>query len=165
MINQEELKKLYTYEPETGLFIRNTQPPGSRFKIGTIAGSVNDDYIKIKIHKKMYKAHRLAFLYMRGYYPNKVDHKNHNCHDNRWDNLRDVVHGENMKNKKKYKNNTTGTMGVTWFKARNKWGASISVDKTSVFLGLFINYHEAVNARKNAEVLYGFHENHGGDYE
>ncbi len=160
-LTQAKLKKLFNYNKETGLFTRKEILPGCIYKINTIAGSLIHGYVRIRIKKKHYSAHRLAFLYIKGYYPEEVDHINQQKADNRWSNLREVSHGDNMKNKKQYKNNTSGVVGVSWAKHCNKWRAIITVEKKQISLGLFVEFHEAVNARKNAEVLYNFHENHG----
>ena len=162
-ITQEKLLKKYKYDPSTGFFTRRTQEKSSKFKVGTIAGCTTSGYVTIFINKIEHKAHRLAFLYMTGELPEEVDHINHITTDNRWSNLRSVTRQENMKNKRKYKNNNTGVTGVQWDKTSNRWRARIRFHKKEVHLGMFVEFSEAVNARKNAEVLYGFHENHGKD--
>ncbi|EOA5908665.1 AP2 domain-containing protein, partial [Salmonella enterica subsp. enterica serovar Brandenburg] len=58
-------------------------------------------------------------------------------------------------------NNTSGALGVWREKRRNKWVAEIKVDRRKIHLGQFDNFDEAVAARKDAEVKYGLHENHG----
>ena len=52
-----------------------------------------------------------------------VDHMKRNKFDNRLENLRIVTNQENMRNKTKHKNNTSGTMGV--YKKKNRWIAQI----------------------------------------
>lgn len=156
------LRQLFDYNPDTGLFTR-TVTKNSNAKIGDIAGSVTDGgYITISIGGEVFRAHRLAWLYMYGEFPkNEIDHINHNRADNRICNLRDVTRKENGKNRALSKNNKSGVCGVSWYKAGNKWQAGIKIDHRRIHLGHFTKFHEAVNARKNAEVLYGFHENHG----
>lgn len=67
----------------------------------------------------------------------RVDHINSNGLDNRRENLRLANHSQNMQNRRKNKNNTSGYKGVTWYKRLNKWLAQISVNNTHIYLGLF----------------------------
>lgn len=55
----------------------------------------------------------------------EVDHINNNGLDNRKCNLRICTHRENMHNRNKQYNNTTGFKGVTFDKNRNKWQVQI----------------------------------------
>jgi len=63
-LTQKELKKRLNYDPITGLFTWASKKSNfSRIKIGAIAGTLdNKGYIIIRLNKKGYKAHRLAFL-------------------------------------------------------------------------------------------------------
>lgn len=163
-MKQTYLKSKLHYELKTGIFTyaRNV----NRFKKGQIAGTIKgtDGYCKIIIDKKQYTAHRLAWLYVHGYLPEgQIDHINHVRADNRIDNLRDVTQSENQRNATKREDNTSGTTGVNWHKRDKRWYARIKVGTKRINLGGFVEYSEAVNARKNAEVLYGYHENHGKD--
>ena len=155
------LREKYTYNPDSGLFIRNERM--NNRKKGTVGGSKNGaGYISIKIDGKVYQAHRLAWLYMTGEFPESdIDHINHVRDDNRWENLREITRQGNTQNASLSKNNTSGCTGVVWHKLVNKWEAKITVDYKTINLGYHTEYSDAVNARKNAEVLYGFHENHG----
>ena len=58
-------------------------------------------------------------------------------------------------------NNTSGVMGVSWKKAYNKWGAYIGVNKKRKYLGYYSSIDKATEARKAAEIKYGYHKNHG----
>ena len=161
-LTQSRLKELFKYNPETGLFtwVKETK---LRAKRGNIAGYVETTgYIRIWIDEKIHHAHRLAWLYMYGKFPKEqIDHINHERSDNRIINIREVTIRENGKNQSMSPRNTSGVVGVHWHKARKRWLARIKVDGKSYELGAFTEFSDAVNARKNAEVLYGFHENHG----
>ena len=99
----------------------------------------------------------LAFLYMEGYFPeNFVDHKNRIRDDNRWKNLRHVSHLCNMRNQSVAKNNVSGVTGVIWNSQRKRWRGSITIMNKNEFLGHFMTMKEAVRARWDAEVKYGF---------
>ena len=161
-ISQETLKEFLHYDPLTGIFTwikRNS----NCIKIGDIAGCIDVyGYLLIGIKGKLYRAHRLAFLYMDGKFPTEQsDHINHVRSDNRWVNIRYVTQKENGKNQKKGKNNKSGVTGVHWDKSKNKWCAGIKIDHKYKHLGYHSNWFEAVCIRKSADHKYGFHENHG----
>ena len=161
MITQKELKKDLHYDESTGVFTWITKKSGIKRKI---AGYVDaqSGYAKITINGKEYRLHRLAWLYVTGKHPkDTIDHINHNKLDNRFSNLRDITQQENCKNQSKPKNNTSGVVGVNWHKQANMWQARISIKEKRISLGFFVKFLDAVNARKNAEVLYNYHENHG----
>lgn len=160
-LTQEILKSLLTYNPDTGLFfwkrkLRNsntTKPAGS---------ATEKNYIKISVFNKKYFAHRLAWLYVYGEWPPVfIDHINHNTLDNRICNLRSVSKQENSKNRFIPSNNKSGHMGVIWHKDTNKWCAQIVISKKHIHLGLFADINNAIKVRKEAELRYKFHQNHG----
>jgi hypothetical protein len=66
-----------------------------------------------------------------------------------------------MRNAKKPITNSSGYIGVNWHKSAKKWMAQIKVNRKNIYLGLFTNKEDAVEARKEAEVEHGFHKNHG----
>lgn len=161
MLSQKELKKLLHYDPDTGVFTRLVTT-SNRSKAGAIAGSPSNGYSSIRINYKLYYAHRLAWLYMTGAFPeDHIDHINHIRTDNRWANLRDVTQAENGKNQPKINTNTSGVTGVCWHKAANKWTAYVHTKEKRKSLGYFSDKFDAICARKSAEVQHGFHENHG----
>lgn len=162
MITQEELKERYKYCSKTGVFTRAKDIRS--YKKGTIAGTkTNNGYIRIKIGGKPYMAHRLAWLYAHGEMPcGEIDHINHNRADNSISNLRIVLHKDNMKNRRRHKDNTSGTTGVFWRKRDSRWVATIKVNNKSKHLGYHKEFSDALAARKAAEIKYGFHTNHGG---
>lgn len=161
MITQNELKRILHYDPETGLFTRISRSSGAR--VGDIAGTIMKlGYIAISVKGKVYTAHRLAWLYIHGYFPEKhIDHYNHKRNDNRINNLREVMSSENHRNRSKSILNTSGIIGVRWRKQNNKWLSSIKVNGIQKHLGYFEDKFEAICARKSANNKYGFHPNHG----
>ena len=163
ILTQEILKQHLHYDPETGKFIRLKNATNGYFKIGDRAEKkCPDGRQKISLLCQRYRVHRLAFLYMTGGYPEyETDHINGDQEDNRWCNLRDVEHKHNMKNLKLPITNTSGRIGVWFDKTRDKWSAEIMVMKKKIYLGRFINKSDAIIAREQAEILYGFHPNHG----
>ena len=153
MITQARLKDLLTYNSDTGDFRWNKNRSGS-VRAGSKAGSLkgakhHDGYIVIKLDGVAYKAHRLAFLYMTGKFPDQCDHKNRIRDDNRWDNLRNVSIKENNQNRGIRSDNRCGHTGISFHKVSKKWAARISLDGKEKHLGLFPSIDEAILARKS----------------
>jgi len=161
-VTQEELKASLQYDPATGLFTW-LKCLSDRCKPGYAAGTINSNgYVQMRMAGVIYKAHRLAFLYMTGEFPPaQVDHVNHVRDDNRWANLRPVTHAQNGRNAALPSTNTSGTIGVGFFARTNRWCAQITVDGVCKRLGYFRTIEEARAARAKAETLYDFHPNHG----
>lgn len=110
----------------------------------------------------LYKAHRVAWAIHHAKWPDgSIDHINGDKSDNRIVNLRIVDASGNAKNSKMFSHNTSGYIGVGWYKAYGKWEAHIQNEKKRIFLGYFDSIDDAVAARKKAERDMGFHENHG----
>jgi len=156
-LSEERLKELLHYCPETGVFtwIRSNC---NRVGKGGIAGLVHHSgYLNIGIDKKEYRASRLAFLYMEGYFPEHyVDHINRNKLDNRWENLRHASAACNTINSKKNKRNTSGVVGVGWNKQYEAWEARIGINKKDIHIGIHKSFNDAVRARWKAEKKYNF---------
>jgi len=174
-ITQAELNERLHYNPDTGIFTWLPRPIklfastragktwNTRFA-DKPAGSIQKitGYLRITIDRKLYKSHRLAFLYMLGGFPkDQVDHINHIPDDNRWENLREVSHQENQRNLSLRRNNKSGHVGVSWHKQGKKWQSRIRVSGKFIHLGLFTDKADAVKARQEASIKYGYHENHG----
>ena len=108
--------------------------------------------------------HRLIWCYYYGKWPESdlvIDHINGNFRDNRIVNLRLVTHTENNKNRSTPKDNTSGHLGIHRVKNRGKWQVQIGVNGKNVHVGYFKNKDDAIAARKEAEIKYGYHKNHG----
>lgn len=159
----EILHQQIHYNPDTGVFTSLVSRANNKIKVGSVLGSVHGGgYSWIAINNRRYSSHRLAFFYMTGKFPeNGVDHINHDKLDNRWCTLREATQNNNCKNRSIGKNNKSGVVGVFWNTNLGKWGCCICVYGKNKHLGLFTDKQEAVNARKQAEDKYGYHENHG----
>lgn len=169
MLTQTELKELIHYNPETGVFV--WQPRARKWfesdriwkawntrRAFRIAG-YNALYQSIRINKKIYPAHRLAWLYVHGYLPEQVDHVKGETRDNRIVALEAADNASNHRNMKRQTRNTSGVTGVYF--SNRKWLAQICYRGKRLHLGSFWNPDDAIAARKAAEVRFGFHENHG----
>lgn len=151
-ISQEELKKVLEYTPNTGVFIWRKRL-STRIKLGDPAGNISPTgYLEIRIHTKLYGAHRLAWLYVHGSFPEAdVDHINGVRHDNRISNLRPATRTENNHNLPIRVSNTSGHQGVSWDKDRKKWLAQLSHNKTRILFKRFESQSDAISAYENAK--------------
>lgn len=110
MLTQEKLKEILSYNPDTGEF---TWIKTRKDFLGTIAGSpATNGYIQIRVLGVKRQAHKLAFLWMEGIYPEYVDHKDTVITNNSWSNLRLCDRYQNAQNKKVSKNNALGIKGL-----------------------------------------------------
>lgn len=134
-ITQEQLKKFLHYNPDTGLFTWLLDRGSAR--AGDTAGSMDGQgYINIFLSGKSYCAHRLAYFYMTGSWPeHDIDHEDLDKANNRWLNLRPATDTQNEANKPLRADNTTGYKGV--YRAGNKFAAQIKVHGKQRKLGYF----------------------------
>lgn len=146
----ERLKELLHYDPETGVFVWLR----SRRRLGVTAGFLAHGYRKIKVGGVAYPAHRLAWLYMTGEWPDaQIDHINFFCSDNRWANLRAATPSQNNA----WRRSAIGPSkfrGVSWHKAAEKWRAQIKVLGDKKHLGSFKSRTEAAAAYDAAAIEY-----------
>lgn len=151
MITQNELKKVLNYDPVTGIFTWKTG--GRKHKGGDIAGQLDSKgYVRINYKYKTYFAHRLAWLYVHGKWPDGVlDHRRGIRHDNRISELRDVTQAVNMQGFRNVSTrNKTGYTGVSWNERLKGFTATRMVNGKAKFLGVFEEVLLAANAYKNA---------------
>ena len=160
-MNQEYLKSILNYDAETGLFTWKVKM-GSLATIGKVAGSLHrEGYICIMILGKEYKAHRLAFLYMTGSFPNIVDHINSVKNDNRWENLRECTKLENAHNRKLSPLNTSGIKGVSWCESKSKWIGAVTYKGKQTAKGFRTKEEAAAYVQTLRSNLHKEFTNHG----
>ena len=115
---------------------------------------------------KKYCTHRIVWLIYYGEWPkNEIDHINQDPTDNRIENLRDVTHAENNRNRTLQNNSTTGYIGVSYCTSRltTKYRADISINNVNKYLGFYDTAEEAAAVRAVASINYNFHPNHGNE--
>lgn len=162
MLDQETLKEVLDYNPETGIFTW-------KISAGTVchgqeAGYLNTQgYRVIQIKGQNYRAHRLAWFYMTGRWPKEgIDHKNGIKDDNWWGNLRECDQTQNLYNSKLRSDNSTGVKGVCWNKMVGKYMARVYISGQEKHLGVFTEIEDAESAVKQArEKYHGEFCNHG----
>ena len=139
----EEIRRILSYDPATGVMEWRT---GRRE--GMIAGAESKDgYRWIKVNRKRYAAHRLAWLHFYGKEPSgPLDHRNNTPLDNRIENLREATAQQNTWNAKANPRTHSGLKGAYWHKAARKWKSAIRINGKNVYLGLFDSKEDAAAA-------------------
>lgn len=157
-----EILEILDYDSATGIFTWK-QRRGSA-SAGDVAGSATaikgrrTSYCAIQINRKLYQAHRLAWIIVHGNIDScmVIDHINGESTDNRIENLRLVSQRQNMRNRRISKKNKSGYSGVHWCKTTEKWVASGRPDGKQTTLGKFKTKEDAVACRKKFEESFGF---------
>jgi hypothetical protein len=163
-LSAELVREFLDYNPETGVFMwkwrdrkhftsdRTWKIWNTRFA-NTVAGNVRKDgYYRIVFFRKLYYAHRLAWLLYYGEWPKVIDHKNRNPSDNRITNLRNGTQQQNNMNHPI--RGKVAFYGVYWNDAKQKYEAQISINNKTKHLGLFECPIEAAITRDGAAFLY-----------
>lgn len=176
-ISVTKVRKELTYNPETGLFVRNERSPcdftpNGQLSSESLCKSYNTRYANKpaitaknrggyligRVCGRNVFAHRIAWAYMTGAWPEEdIDHINGDRSDNRFENLREVSRTENLKNRGLCKRNKSGEIGIYWGADRGKW----RVELMNIKIGSFDTKEEAIKARDEAKENLGFHPNHG----
>ena len=143
-LDVKQLFNYLSYNPDMGEFtwVMNTHRPQ---RVGEIAGNANSrGYVSMSVNGLRFYAHRLAWAMSNGEWPLlDIDHINGNKSDNRICNLRHATRSENMFNRGRQKNNTSGMKGVTFCKCTGLWRAQMMVNRKSVKVGRFNSKEEA----------------------
>lgn len=167
------LRQLLSYEPETGRLVWRSRErhwfetdriwKSWNAKLSgreAFAHTDNHGYRRGRLLGRSVKAHIVIWAMISGRTPLQyIDHINHNRSDNRLANLREIPKRENHLNMGQSRANSSGVTGVT--RHRGRWQASICVNRKTIYLGRFDEISAAAEARRAAEIKYGFHENHG----
>lgn len=178
LITQRLLRELITYDPRTGLAV--WKPRGPEFFSREAdwlawntkyagkpalhswhdAGDGGTGYYRGYIEGVRIYAHRAFYLLMTGEWPDEIDHEDGDGLNNKWANISNGSHQQNMRNRRRNCNNTTGIMGVTRVRER-KYVAQVQIDGRMHYLGQFNNKFAAGEAYRKRVDAEGFHANHG----
>jgi hypothetical protein len=135
-ITQDKVKELFEYR-DGALFWRVSTT--NSIKVGQKAGTAVNDagYEMLGIGGKIYRTHRIIFMYHYGYFPNKIDHIDGNRANNKIENLRPATNAENSRNTKISKRNKSGIKGVCWANHVNKWMVQVRHGSSKKYFGLY----------------------------
>lgn len=156
MITQAELKEYLAYDELTGVFTWIKKSAKGTI-VGAKAGTINGSgYVQLRLKGTVYLAHRLAWLYVYGCWPNRLDHKDRDRTHNWITNLREATQSQNAFHTKR-KLPATGVRGVQ-LAHDGKYRATIYQQHKKINLGRFDTLEEAEAAYKHKaqELFSGF---------
>jgi len=148
------LRALLSYDPETGIFTWLVNR-GPNKTAGNPAGSPDEEgYLRIGIDRRRYRAHRLAWFYVHGVWPEmELDHWDTDRTNNRIGNLREATRTVNMQNMRKSPAKASDLpMGVC--RDRRGFYSQISVHGRKINLGSYPTADAAHEAYVTAKRQY-----------
>lgn len=171
---KEKLNEIFEYNPTTGdVFKRPYIDKMGRYQTryskdpirNTLMNHGGKSYYRTTMSgsTKEFLLHRIIFKMVYGLEPENIDHIDGNGLNNKLENLRASDPVSNHQNVRKSTRNTSGVVGVSLTQDKRRWRVRIKVGKKQLQLGEFVNFDEAVRVRREAEVEYGYHPNHGMD--
>ena len=113
-------------------------------------------YKRIMINSEHYVLHRIIYQMHYGDLLSSevIDHIDRNKQNNKIENLRKANVFINNQNQGERKNNTSGYKGVSWSKQRNKWRATITINKKHKHFGFFATKEEAFICYQKAKATF-----------
>lgn len=152
VLTLERLKYALNYDPLSGIFTRASVMTGS--SIGSVCGSKKPTgYIIITIDRFLYRAHRLAWLYIHGEWPEgDVDHINRNRSDNRISNLRCVTRSQNLLNSQLRSDSKTKIKNVCFNKQANKYQVTFTFTGKQIHAGFYDTLELADSAARQFRI-------------
>lgn len=154
-LSQKQIHALFEYK-DGALYWRKAH---GKCAAGAKAGYVNTNgYVQICVQGKRHYAHRLIFKLFNNRLPKFLDHMDGNRANNRYDNLRPATANQNMHNRKRSGNNTSGVKGVSWAAHAKRWYAYCWVNNKQYNLGYYAALPDA------AAAVQAFRETHHGAF-
>lgn len=161
-ITHEKLKERYHYSRMAGVFEKRVGSKRKGYK-WVLVGYVVDDsgYQVVSVGGKRYLAHRLAWFYVHGEWPDgHIDHKDGDRLNNAISNLRIATPAQNAHNSQTPISNKSGVKGVSF--SGGSWTAQVAVNRKPVFMKRFKTKEEAEKAVRIARIeAHGEFANHG----
>jgi hypothetical protein len=157
MLTAERVRALLDYDPETGrLTWRERDMDWWNAKHAGREAGVTDKqgYRVLSIDDRMYRAHRVIWLWAYGVLPDLLDHKNRDRADNRLKNLRPATPSLNAANSGMRRTNRLRVKGVHFDPRRGQYMAQISINYRKFNLGGYRTVRQAEQAYRAVERIF-----------
>ena len=150
----ELIRAHFKYDPEKGTLTRvGSHSPRHRKSLPMEIELRKDRYSTAMVGGKEMFVHRLVWIYMTGEIPGpewRIDHKDRDISNIKWENLRKIPPGANVRNQAQ-EGKPRGITGVYFVKEKahmkKPWAAKIRINKELKLLGYFETQEEAASAR------------------
>lgn len=143
-ITQKELLELFDYN-DGNLYWKVNR--GYHKTKGLKAGTIDyKGYIQISIGRgRLFKAHKLIYLFHTGINPTQIDHINGKRDDNRIENLREATNNNQQHNRGVRKDSKSGIKGILFREDRNKWTGYVGYNSKRHYIKMYDTKEEAIN--------------------
>jgi len=134
---QEELKKYFDYHEDGYLINKISRGPA---KAGIRSGCQNAKYVIVRFKGKLYKEHRLIWIWHKGNTDFEIDHIDENKKNNKIENLQELTHAQNIQKSIKYRKprkDLPAKKGFNWDNRRQKYRVRINISGKSKHIGYF----------------------------
>lgn len=157
MITLDLLQHLFDCDPIRGVFYWRNPPALHLRRKGHLVGNRRPNgRWRIRINGREYLRSHLMWLWVNGYMPELIDHKDRDCSNDSIHNLRTATQSQNLGNRSMMKNNTSGYRSVFWDSRKKRWRARLSYNGKRVSLGSYCTPEEAYSVvQKRGRELYG----------
>jgi hypothetical protein len=147
-LTAEMVRRALDYDPATGLLLwrhrDDVLPRVNKRLAGKPAGCRDGQYgyLSVRLHDRLYQAHRLIWLHVTGEWPAAVlDHVDGIPSNNAWSNLRPATRAENNRNRRTIREGTL--KGAVQDARTGRWTAMITLGRKNHYLGTFKNQEDA----------------------
>lgn len=146
------IREVLNYNKELGILTWKVKTC-KKVTVGKIAGSIKRSnptappYLHISIDGITYKAHIIAYYIETGeWLPGKIDHKDGNSLNNKWENYRLATRSEQNRNMAKHRDGACKYKGISFCKMMKRYVAEIMSNRVKYKLGYFDTQEEAAEA-------------------
>ena len=151
---QARLHKAFIYDPASGAFLHRANGVHKTAMANAASKNKITGYMTLRFDGGNVYAHRMAWVYLYGEYPDRIDHINGDRADNRIANLRSVTQSGNLQNLTNRPQRSNPYLGVSQCKKTGRFEAYIQIQGRKKSLGRHATPEEAHQAYLSAKKVF-----------